>query len=488
MDATNTNPENAHAKEPEPFGRRTFLKGASIVGGSLMTAGLITTPQIAVAREVSGKAAATSAASPRRAGSAELTRKEEEVLRLIKEDEVASVLQDFVRIPTAMANEQAGAEYFARRLREWGMDDVMIQGVEGHPGRSNLIARLPGKTPKGPTLMTTSHLDSIMVEDTADQDDWFADPFAGVIRDGRVYGLGASDNKSGCVAKIMAAKAIREAEVELPGDLLTVLVADEEGYMLGIKEFIKAGLHKEVSGAYGEGVGTANYQAETRPGRTMATITFYGSAFHAGTAKDRPGVVNAIHKAGKFISVIADAWPDHPADPYYGRPFYQVSMVQGGWAGTTQTSQKPAFCRLFFDARLVPDQNPDDVWKDVQRILDRLARDDKEFKYTIGEIDRRPGYRLDPEWPVVKAAASAYEGLAGKPAIFGNVKRDTFSIGTTDTHYLAKLGIPCANIISPANSDAQGHRANEYISTKSLVEGTRATALTIMRYWDFVNG
>ena len=71
----------------------------------------------------------------------------------VNEDEVASVLQDFVRIPTAMSNEQEGAEYFAERLREWGIDEAWIQGIEGHPGRSNMIARLPGRTPK-PSLPT----------------------------------------------------------------------------------------------------------------------------------------------------------------------------------------------------------------------------------------------------------------------------------------------------------------------------------------------
>ena len=242
----------------------------------------------------------------------------------------------------------------------------------------------------------------------------FAGPFEGVIRDGRVYGLGASDNKAGCVAKVLAAKAIKEAGVELPGDLLIGLVADEEGHMLGIKQFIKAGLHKEVSGAFSEGSGGGSRVGASRAGRTSAMITFYGTNAHAGTSPS-PGVgINAIHKAGKFTAAIAEAAPNHPASPYYGRSFYQVLQVTGGWP-TTQTSQKPAFCRVFLDTRIVPDHDPDDVWRDVQVILDRLAADDPYFRYSIGEIDRRPGYHVDFDWPVVKATASAYEALAGRP-------------------------------------------------------------------------
>ncbi len=396
------------------------------------------------------------------------------------------MLSEFVRIPTNMANEQDGAEYFAGKLREWGIEDSFIQGIAGHPDRSNLVARLPaGRSPKGPTLLATSHLDSIHVDDTANEDDWFVDPFGGEIRNGRVYGLGASDNKSGCVAKIMAAKAIKEAGVELPGDLMLLLVADEEGYMLGVKEFIKAGLHKEVSGALSESMGRGSRVRETVPGRTSAMITFYGTNAHAGSSP-RPGVgVNAIHKASKFIAAIADAAPNHPPSPYYGPSFYQVLQTKGGWP-TTQTSQKPAFCRIFLDTRIVPDHNPDDVWRDVQVILDRLSASDPDFRYSIGEIDRRPGYRVDFEWPVVKAAASAYEALAGSPPQFGDVAPANFAIGTTDTHYLAKEGIPVASVLSPAPGDSVAHAANEYIGIEGLAMGTKSTALAIMRYWDFV--
>lgn len=472
-------------KRLESVGRRDFIRGVSAVGGSLMASGLA-----AEGGETSAAASSTAVRGLRAPGTpaTELTEAEKKVLSLVDKDEVASVLQDIVRIPTVESNEQAGAEYFAERLRKWGISDVSIQGIEGYPGRSNLIARLPGRqTRKGPTLLITSHLDTIAIHDTADQADWKADPLSGEIRDGRVYGRGASDNKSGCVAKIMAAKAIKQAGVVLPGDLMILLVADEEGYMLGIKQFIKSGLHKEVSGAYSEGAGIGSRINASAPGRTSAMITFYGTNAHAGTSP-RPGVgVNAIHKASKFIAAIADAAPNHPRDPHYGSSFYQVLQTAGGWP-TTQTSQKPAFCRLFLDTRLVPDHNPDDVWRDVQVILDRLSAQDPDFHYSIGEIDRRPGYRVNFEWPVVKSAASAYEALAGRPPEFGDAVPEHFSIGTTDTHYLAKLGIPCASVVAPGRPDTAAHQANEYMGIESLTMGTKATALAAMRYWDYIGG
>jgi acetylornithine deacetylase/succinyl-diaminopimelate desuccinylase-like protein len=94
---------------------------------------------------------------------------------------------------------------------------------------------------------------------------------------------------------------------------------------------------------------------------------------------------------------------------------------------------------------------------------------------------------MDFDWPVVRSAASAYEALAGRPPEFGDVVPARFAIGTTDTHYLAKEGIPVASVLSPAERDGSAHGANDYMGIEALTVGTRATALAVMRYWDFVD-
>jgi acetylornithine deacetylase/succinyl-diaminopimelate desuccinylase-like protein len=73
-----------------------------------------------------------------------------------------------------------------------------------------VIARIEGKRP-GPTVHFNSHIDVVEAGDG-----WSMDPFAGVIRDGRVYGRGACDMKGGLAASIIAVEAYLEANPDFP--------------------------------------------------------------------------------------------------------------------------------------------------------------------------------------------------------------------------------------------------------------------------------
>ncbi len=406
-----------------------------------------------------------------------LTPIEEKVLGAIEKEECVQFLQDIVRIPSMSSNEQAVAEYIARRMREWGFQEVLVQHIEGHPGRANLIAWLRGKDRK-PTLMTTSHMDTIVI-DTTDRDQWVVDPFSAEVRDGVLYGRGCVDNKGGCTVMVMAAKAIRDAGVELPGDLLTGLVADEEGWMIGIKQFIKSGLHKQVDACItADNLGGSTIPSY-RPGRTFGQITFFGTNAHSGASPWSGTRVNAIHKAAKFIAALAETAPEHAehAD-YYGKSFWQILRIDGGWAGTL-SAQNPDQCRVVFDARLVPGHDPEDAWRDLRALLERFQSEDPDFKAKVEVWDRRPGYKLDWEWPVSKAVASAYEEIAGKPVTYGG----SAGRGTTDTHYLIYEGIPCATLKGPFPQPRVVHAANEKIPLDILVKNAQAGALAILRYF-----
>ena len=92
-----------------------------------------------------------------------------------------------------------------------------------------LVGRLPG-TGDGATLMLNGHIDVVPV---GDPDAWSEHPFAGDIRNGRLYGRGACDMKAGLVAAHWAAQAIRTSGVRLRGDLLVASVQGEEDGGLG---------------------------------------------------------------------------------------------------------------------------------------------------------------------------------------------------------------------------------------------------------------
>ena len=134
--------------------------------------------------------------------------------------------------------------------RELGLEPT-VESVE--PGRENLFFTLDSGRP-GPCLLLEGHTD---VVSEGERGRWSVDPFGGELKDGRIYGRGACDMKAGLAVNLVTAKALLAAGVPWKGRLALCFVCDEEGMMIGIKDFIRRG-HADgvdaclVSGARGK--------------------------------------------------------------------------------------------------------------------------------------------------------------------------------------------------------------------------------------------
>ena len=157
---------------------------------------------------------------------------EEGVLRSIeaRREELVDLAQRLIRFPTVNPPGEAYqpcAEFLGRRLAARGFDIRYVR-AEGTPGdtarhpRLNLVARREGGRP-GPCVHFNGHLD--VVESGLG---WSVDPFAGVVRDGRLYGRGACDMKGGIAAAIVAVEALVDSGLPLPGALEISGTVDEE--------------------------------------------------------------------------------------------------------------------------------------------------------------------------------------------------------------------------------------------------------------------
>src|SRR5712692_2557027 len=142
-------------------------------------------------------------------------------------DEIVTLLQDLVRIPTINtgARPDTGGESRACELLRPKLEQAGIahEVHESAPGRGNLIARV-GPT-GGQRLLFLAHTDVVPVED---ETLWEHPPFSGTIDRGRVYGRGADDDKADVVAYCMALVILRRAGVTLEGELVWLAAADEE--------------------------------------------------------------------------------------------------------------------------------------------------------------------------------------------------------------------------------------------------------------------
>src|SRR5439155_15307951 len=132
-------------------------------------------------------------------------------------------LSELVKINTSNppGNETRAAEYIKGVLAAEG---ISAQVFESASGRGNLVARLKGNGKKKPLLLM-GHLDVVGVE----RDKWTVDPFAAIIKDGYLYGRGASDDKGMVAANAEVFLQLHRAKTPLDRDVIFLAEAGEEG-------------------------------------------------------------------------------------------------------------------------------------------------------------------------------------------------------------------------------------------------------------------
>jgi acetylornithine deacetylase/succinyl-diaminopimelate desuccinylase-like protein len=139
-------------------------------------------------------------------------------------DPTAALLVDLIRVNTSNppGNERGIATLLAPRLKALGFEVDVIQTPDS--AKAHLVARLRGDGSKRPVLIA-AHADVVGVE----REKWTVDPFAGVIKDGSVYGRGAIDFKGGMAVFARAVMMLAERRIPLARDVIFVAEADEEG-------------------------------------------------------------------------------------------------------------------------------------------------------------------------------------------------------------------------------------------------------------------
>ena len=149
------------------------------------------------------------------------------------QDEAVQVLQELIRIDTTNppGNERAAALYIQKLLEAEGIETKVL---DLSPGRANLYARIKGDGSRRP-LILLSHTDVVMAE----PERWSVPPFGGEIRDGFVYGRGASDMKGTAAVHVTLMRLLKRLNIPLKRDVILLAVADEEAGGAGARSIIE---------------------------------------------------------------------------------------------------------------------------------------------------------------------------------------------------------------------------------------------------------
>jgi acetylornithine deacetylase/succinyl-diaminopimelate desuccinylase-like protein len=164
--------------------------------------------------------------------------------------EPAAWLQQYLRIDTSNppGNEGKAAELLAGLLRQAGIPSRVIANPQG---RANLYARLASPRSGGRAILLLHHMDVVPAGPG-----WTVPPFAGLVKNGQLWGRGALDDKSLGIAQLAAMVDLQRRHVPLERDVVFLAVADEENGGLNGTGWLLANhpeLFQGVEGVIGEG-------------------------------------------------------------------------------------------------------------------------------------------------------------------------------------------------------------------------------------------
>ncbi|MGA0602020.1 acetylornithine deacetylase/succinyl-diaminopimelate desuccinylase family protein [Caulobacter sp. KR2-114] len=405
-----------------------------------------------------------------------------------RRDEVVALAQALIRLPTINPPGEGyreACELIGERLRGRGftVDYVRAEGSPGdtdrHP-RWNVIARREGSRP-GPCVHFNSHIDVV-----APGEGWTVDPFAAVVKDGKVYGRGACDMKGGLAASIIAVEALLDSGVDLPGALEISGTADEEsGGYGGVAWLAERGwfskprvdhviipeplnVDRVCIGHRGVWWG----EIETQGRIAHGSMPFLGDS----AIRHMGAVVEALEReAWPALDAHVTAMPVEP--PGARTPTLNINSIHGGQPDVEPGGGLPAplvadACRLVFDRRLLIEEDLDAVKAGMRALLDGLAQTRPGFRYALRDLFEVRPSMTEPDRPVVQRTADAVQKVFGRPA------KLICSPGTYDQKHVDRIGnLRDCIAYGPGILDL-AHQPDEYVGIDDMVASAKVMALS----------
>jgi acetylornithine deacetylase/succinyl-diaminopimelate desuccinylase-like protein len=416
-------------------------------------------------------------------------------------DEAAELLAQLIRIDTTNppGGETAAARALARHLAAAGIPSEVI---ESSPGRGNLYARLPGSG-QGRPIVLLSHLDVV----PADPRGWHVPPFAGLRKDGYVWGRGAIDCKGVTAVEATALIALARSGERLGRDVILLATADEEtggaagaGWLthhrpdlvgqaeyvvnegddihvlpdgrrvveVAIAEKAPCWVRITATGDAGHGAVPPRETAVTRLVRALERLRRYSTpvrltpaveAYFAALAPLEPEPLRTrlLH--------LRTALEDPPFLAEFTRNPRQNALVRDTITPTVlRGSSKTNVIPAELDCRLLPGETP-------AAFVGRLAEVIGDDSVHLEPLLAFAASASDPESGLVAAVREmARRELGGAPVVPSVIP------GFTDSHYFRDLGIASYGFVPFALTDADErtvHGIDERISVDNLGQGVR---------------
>jgi acetylornithine deacetylase len=400
--------------------------------------------------------------------------------------EMIEFLQALVRVPSVTGDEGAVQAVVAEKMRHLGLEvDVWEPTVEElaphalHVGEFTSLANRPNVVGTrrgsggGQSLILNAHID---VVDAGDPERWTYPPYAAEIHGGKLYGRGSCDMKAGLAANLFALIAVRDAGIELRGDVHVESVIGEEDGGAGTLAAILRGYQADAA-IITEPTKLAVVPAQG--GSLVFRLHVPGRSAH-GCVRDEG--ISAIEKFSYLHRALLDfeagrnATLDHPL---YAEIANKIPISIGVVRAGAWPSSVPESLIAEGRAGLVPGETLGELCTAFVNVIDRAADADPWLRDNRPTVEWFSGQfepaEVSTDSPVVQLLLQSHLAVTGEPATI-----EAVTYGADMRHFVNFAGIPCA--MYGAGDVRVAHFTDEHVGLDELRTVTRTIANAIARF------
>ncbi|MGC9522966.1 MAG: YgeY family selenium metabolism-linked hydrolase [Anaerolineae bacterium] len=390
----------------------------------------------------------------------------------LSKDERQSLLEflrTLVQTPSPSGQEGAVASLLAEEMERLGYHEVWMDDA------GNVLGRIGTGEASGPVLMLNGHMDTVEV---ADPEAWEVAPYEAVVKNDRLYGLGACDMKGGLAAMVYGAALLadRVAPRDIAGSVLVACVGLEEP-----SEGTCTRRLFEEENLCADWVVIAEPSnlevVRAQRGHLEMILTVKGRSAHSSAPHLGE---NAIYAAARLVfglELLADQLPE---DPFLGPGVLAVTQIESHAASRNAV---PDRCTLFLDRRLTVGETEAMALLEVQRVIAREGVD-AEVRVVEEAVTTHTGqvlqarraslpWALDERHPLVQAMVQAAREVGLRPGV------TRWHFATEGAYTAAVARVPTVGF-GPGDP-ALPHCSNEYVEIKQVYAAAEAYAALAAR-------
>jgi len=365
---------------------------------------------------------------------------------------VTKLLSELIQLDTTNppGNESIAVEYVKKFCEA---RKIPYKVYDPGDGRASFIGEIGSG--KGPKLFIPAHTDVVPAGEG-----WSVPPFGGVVKDGYVWGRGATDDKGPLAGLLAAADFLKGVEGEFEGTLMLGAIADEEhGSAKGLDWLLKEqGVKADM--AFVPDIPSYLDTVEiAEKGLVNVKVTFHGKQAHSSTPEEGASALGAL---AEFM-YLTEKWKPHGSDRLHPLHTPTTCVIARADAGIANNIV-PGKATAIYNLRFMPWQSGDGIASELRKMAEQIATRRPHITTTVEKIAELEPTEIKPDSAVAQSLYKAIEDVTGKAPRFMGIG------GATLCKQLIWAGIPAA-AFGPGDP-SMPHMVDEKISVEELVRYT----------------